>query len=184
MAIFLPNSMIDLLKAGRIFHGTTTKDGVTLPAYNATAQTFGLFNPAGSGKLLVPVRLSVGQTDDSTPAVASLVLSYLNGLTAGAATGTGLTALTATAAVSGIVGRSCNCAGVFTLSATISAPSMFYTLGFSQDTVTPASGLVSLIHDFNGAIGIPPGCYVGLGGADGAPGQDFAATITWTEFDL
>jgi hypothetical protein len=184
MSLWQPGYLPAMTLAGKVFTGCTTKDGVTLPAYNATAQKFGLFNPYGSGKYLVPIKLNVGQTDDSTPAVASLVLSYLDGLTAGAATGTGLTALTATAATSGIIGKSYNHAGVFTLDATISAPAMFYVLGFSQDTVTPASGLVTMSHDFDGTLAVPPGCYIGLGGADGAPGQDFAASITWLEVDI
>jgi hypothetical protein len=111
-------------------------------------------------------------------------LSYIDGLGAGAATGTGMTALTATAATCGIVGKQFPHAGVFTLAATITAPTFFYELGLSQDSATPGTGIDTAVHNFDGSIIIPPGCFVGLVGAPIAPGQDFVGSITWAELDL
>src|SRR5438128_2903586 len=47
-------------KAGNVYIGSTAAAGVVPPIYNNTAQTFGLWNPAGSGKNLVLVSLRVG----------------------------------------------------------------------------------------------------------------------------
>lgn len=45
--------------SGNMFFGATASGGVVPPVCTATAQTFGLWNPAGSGVNLVMVRLSV-----------------------------------------------------------------------------------------------------------------------------
>jgi hypothetical protein len=173
-----------LTLAGRVFSGATTYAGVTLPIYNATAHTFGLFNPANSGRNLMLLSISVSQSDATTPAISGLALSYIGGLGSAAATGTGLTALTETVPTSGMIGQTHRRVGQFTLAATTTATSLFRVLGFSQDSVTPGTGLVSSFRNFEGEIIVPPGVFIALTGAPVAPGQDFCGTLTWAELDL
>lgn len=181
--MFQPGYLPAQTLAGRLFIGSTTYAGVTVPAYNATAQKFGLWNPLGSGRNLMLVKLTLGHADATTPAISSLGLSYLANTGSTIATAAPISALTETAPVSGMVGQTPAHVGRFTLSATTSAPAFFYELGFSQDSATPGTGLDTCIHDFDGAVIIPPGTYVGLGGAPLAPGQDLMATLTWIELD-
>lgn len=176
--------LMQMALAGRLFIGSTTHAGVTIPAYNATAQTFGLWNPAGSGRVLFPVKLALGQTDATTPAISSIGLSRLETTGATVATGAPISAFTETAPISGLLGAPVGPhAGRFTLAATITAPTFSIELGFSQDSVTPGTQIDTVIHEFSGETGIWPGTYVGLGGAPIAPGQDFAASIWWIEVD-
>lgn len=184
MTLFQPGYLPAQTLAGKTFIGTTTKDGVTIPAYNATAQTFGLWNPAGSGHNLVLVALLLGQTDATTPAISSIGLSYLANTGSAIATGAPISAFTETAPVSGMVGQSPSHVGRFTLSATITAPAFFYELGLSQDSATPGTQIDTAVSYFNGTVIVPPGVYIGLGGAPIAPGQDFAASIVWFELPV
>ena len=182
---FQPGYLPAQTLANRTFIGSTTKDGVTVPAYNATGQKFGLWNPAGSGRYLVPVRLTVGHADATTPAITSIGLSYLANTGSAIATGAPISAFTETAPINGIVGQSPgDHMGRFTLAATTSAPTFFYTLGLSQDSATPGTGLDVGIHEFSGDLIVPPGTYIGLGGAPLAPGQDLTASIVWFEIDI
>src|SRR2546425_8282152 len=45
---------------GLVFIGSTANAGVVPPAFNATAQTFGVWNPSTSGKNIIPISLTVG----------------------------------------------------------------------------------------------------------------------------
>src|ERR1700730_7015850 len=45
---------------GNVFIYATAPAGVAPPAYNATAQTFGIWNPAGSGKNISIIKLCIG----------------------------------------------------------------------------------------------------------------------------
>jgi hypothetical protein len=48
--MFQPGYLPAQTLAGNVFIGSTTYAGIVAPAYNAAAQTFGLWNPAGSEK--------------------------------------------------------------------------------------------------------------------------------------
>jgi hypothetical protein len=171
--------------AGKTFHGTTTYAGVTIPIYSSTSPTFALWNPAGSNKMLVPVKLSLGVTATATPAIASLGLGQT--INTGSALGTGnpITAFTDATIYNGRVGRTGGNLGRFALTATLTAASnFFYELGFSQATTSLAAGLVSMQHVFDGSIVMEPGTLIHLVGAPAAPVETCAVTISWTEIDL
>ena len=171
--------------AKKLFIGSTTNAGVTVPAYNATSQVFGLWNPAGTNKNLVLVKFQAGLVSLGTEAVSALGLSYLTNTGASIATGSPVTAFTETSAIGGFIGQENDAKGRFTLSATISAPTFFYSLGLSNnstDISTSQEGLVQFQHDFDGQIVIPPGVYVGLGGSV-APGLVMQASLSWFEVD-
>ena len=63
---------------GRVFMGTTAVAGVKPPAYNATAHTFCLWNPAGSGKNFVPLRLNMGFADTTGAAAFQCSFASVN----------------------------------------------------------------------------------------------------------
>lgn len=180
-ALFQPGYLPQQTLAGNTFIGSTTYAGVAVPAYNATAQVFGLWNPAGSQKNAVLVKLNLGVATVGTPAVAALGLSYVpNAGSAIGATGAPITAFTETAAVSGLVGKAALNGARFTLSATTIAPTFFYNIALSQETTSAVNGIMWSEHDFDGCVIVPPNTYIGLGGS-AAPGQTFQASLVWFE---
>lgn len=174
---------------GRYFIGSTTYDGVIIPAHDATAQVFGLWNPAGSQTNLVLDRLTLGLQAAGTEAISTFGLSYLTNTDSDVATGGQITAFTQTTPVNGLLGggngKAQSPRGRFTLSATTSAPTHFYCLGMcsidSDFTAAGTSAFVQLTHDFGGGLIIPPGVYVGLGRSAATANQKIQASINWFE---
>lgn len=179
--LWQPGYLPAMTLAGKTFIGSTMSAGVVIPAHDATAQVFGLWNPEGSGVNAVLVKLNLGVTTAATPAVSSLSLSVLP-YTGGAvsASGSPISAFTQTVATPGRVGELGRSGARFTLSATMTAPTFFYSLSFSQESTSLANGLVSLTHDFSGCVVVTPGTYVGLGGS-ASPLQTFQASLIWFE---
>lgn len=168
----------------RTFIASTTYAGVVVPIYSSTSPTFGLWNPYGSTKDLVLIRLNIGVSDSTTPVVTSLGLGYVANTGATVATGAPLSALTETQPVCGMIGRTPSHASRFTLAATLtSAASFFYELGASQATTTAANGLMFNSYEFQGDIVVPPGTFIHLVGSPVAPGVHLAATLVFTEID-
>ena len=183
-ALFQPGYLPAQTLAGNVFIGSTLAAGVAVPAYNATAQTFGMWNPAGSGKNAILVKLNLGVATLGTAAVASLGLSYIpNAGSAIGATGAPITAFAATAPVNGLVSKGNNNSALFTLAATTIAPTFFYDLALSQSATGAAAGMVWMEHDFDGCVIVPPNTYIGLGGS-AAPGQTMQASLVWFEMSI
>jgi hypothetical protein len=171
--------------AGKTFHGSTTYAGVTVPIYSGTSPTFAIWNPAGSNKMLVPVKLSVGVAATATAAITALGLGQT--INTGSALGTGnpITAFTDATVYNGRIGRVGGNAGRLALAATLTAASnFFYNLGFSQATTALAPGLVNLQHVFDGDIVMEPGTLIHLVGAPLAPVETLVVSLAWTEIDL
>jgi len=186
LSLFQPGYLPSMTLAKKVFIGSTTNAGVAVPAYNATAQTFGLWNPAGSGKNLILVKINLGIATVGTPAVSSLGLSVLVNTGSQIATGAPISAFTQTASLPGLLGDaaggSAPSVGRFTLAATTVAPTFAYNLALSQESVTATNGVMWMEHDFDGAIGVAPGTYIGLGGS-AAPGQTIQGSLVWFELD-
>lgn len=166
--------------AGKMFIGSTTYAGVKPPAYNATAQKFGIWNPLGSGVDVVLGKLNLALATVGTEAVGAFGLSYLTPAGGQVATGSPITAFTATAPVNAKLGEGQPSRVKFTLAATITAPTFFYNLGLAQAGTDAEVGFAILQHDFNGWIVIPPGVYVGLG-SSAATDQTLQGSLTWYE---
>jgi hypothetical protein len=175
-----------LVKAGRVFTGSTTYAGVTIPIYSSTTgHKFCLWNPSGTNKILFPLKLNVSQADATTPAISGLALVSLNSAGASAATGAPIAAWTDTAPLPLPGATFSSSSARFSLAADLtSAATVSYVVGLSQDSATPGTGLVNGVHEFNQGYGIFPGGLVSLVGAPLAPGQDLAVTITWAEVDI
>jgi len=176
--------------ARKSFIGSTTYAGIAIPAYNATAQVFGLWNPEGSGVNVILVRLNLGVATTGTTAVGALGFSAVYN-TGGSLTGSGgpITAFTQTASLPGLIGDAAGAAGNsrarFTLAATTIAPTFVYDLGMATTagTATTTAAPPQLnwgVYDFTGVVGVAPGTYIGLGGST-APGSTFQASLEWIE---
>ena len=178
---------------GGVYIGSTTYAGVAIPAYNATAQVFGLWNPAGSGVNVILVSLDLSVATAGTEALSSIGLSYLPNAGANIATAAPISAFTQTASLPALIGSSGGVAAPsaarFTLSATITAPTFYRSLGMTEtvaagaSTVTTGPNVFQLSYAFSGADGVAPGTYIGIGGS-AAPGSTFAGSLCWIEIPI
>ncbi len=64
---------------GNVFVGTTAIGGVVPPVFSATAQTYMIWNPLGSGKNIVPINLTLGYVS-GTALGCNLGYAYLTGM--------------------------------------------------------------------------------------------------------
>ena len=169
---------------GNVYIGTTAVAGVKPPAYNATAHTFVVWNPLGSGKSLVPIRLSVGFVD-TTGAAGNVVLSYQSGVGSQAATGSPITAATFGTPLNARLASGVNsvmkfCPATCTFAA---ATSLLMTTGISQlvTTATDATnGQWTSQYDFQGQLIVPPGTAICVAG-NIALLSNFNITMVWEE---
>lgn len=188
MSLFQPGYLPAQMLAGKVFIGSTTYAGIAIPVYNATAQVFGLWNPAGSGVNVIPIRLSISIATIGTNIVGAIGLSavYNTGSAIGAS-GAPITAFTQTASVPGLIGSNAGAAASsaarFTLSATTIAPTFVYATGLGSTTGTATDEPGQMTHEFNGAVGVAPGTYIGLGGS-AAPGSTYQASLVWLELPV
>ena len=190
MSLFQPGYLPQQTVAGTCYIGSTTYAGIAIPAYNATAQVFGLWNPAGSGVNVILVKLNLGIATLGTEAQAAIGLSavYNTGAAIGA-TGAPITAFTQTASVPALIGAGAGQSALsrarFTLSATTIAPTFVYNCSLTEfsgslTATSSAPGVAWMEHDFDGAVGVAPGTYIGLGGS-AAPGSTYQASLVWFE---
>lgn len=175
--------------AGRMFHSIVgaAGTGITVPIYSTTSPTFALWNPLGTGRLLVPKALHLGVAATATPAITTLALSQV--INTGASFGTGLpvAAWTDATIYNGRIGRfgtggSAGRIGVATTTLT-AAGNSFYDLGFSQATTSLAAGIAWVEHQFFDKIALEPGSLIHLVGNPLAPVETFVASISWMEID-
>lgn len=169
---------------GNVFIGSTAVAGVKPPAYNATAHTFCVWNPLGSGKNIIPIQLRVGWSD-TTGAAGNIVLSYQTGVGAQVATGSAITAATLVAPVNALVGSNTASVAKFApATATFAAAtSLLKTTGISQlvTTATTATlGYFSAAEDYNGTLIIPPGVALCVAG-NIALLSNMDITLVWEE---
>lgn len=163
-----------------LFNGSTAIGGVVVPAYNTTAQTFGLWNPAGNTKNAVLVSLDAGLVS------GALILSNFTlsqSLNAGSALATGgISAFTSGTPQGGNLGVSGGNSVRFTPSAATTLASTFLmTLGISFNTTTTTTNYAASIHyDFDGKVIVPPNSAVWVTN-NAASGGTFDFTLFWEE---
>lgn len=173
-------------KVGRVFVGTTAAAGVVLPIYTNTSQTFVLWNPLGSGKDIVPIRINYGYVD-TTGAAANHVIGYQTGVGSQAATGSPITAITLGTPVNlnlddntGSVAKFAPATATFA-----SAPSLLMTLGISQLVTTAATTSAvpwKQSYDFDGQLIVPPGVAIVAAG-NIAQLSKWDVSLIWAEID-
>lgn len=170
---------------GNVFIGSTASAGVKPPATNATAITYAIWNPLGSGKNIVPLYSTFGFVD-TTGAAANLALSYQTGMGAQVATASPVTAATLVAPVNANLG-----AGVASISkfapATLtlaSAATFLMSLGLNQLVTTAATTSSpgwTWRFDYNGTLVVPPGVGIFVTSANTAWLSNTDITTVWAE---
>ena len=181
---------------GNVFFASTAVGGLAFSIYsNTTFIGLVMFNPAGSGKNLVPIRTTI-----SAPLVAAATAgsqfgyAFLAGCGSAPATGSPIAALTSTTPIrgqgnnpgvggAGIQGSS---VALFGLGATLTSA---LTWG-RNSALTWYAGVTNanivnqgLIEDFDGSLLIPPGSAMFLTTSVLA-GSSAAASMSWAEKPL
>lgn len=172
---------------GNTFIGSTAAAGVVLPIYSNTAQTFVVWNPAGSGRNLVLLHLLIGWVS-TTGAPGNIVIGYQNGVGSQAATASPITAATLVAPLNAKIGAGNSSVVKFApATATFTAGlSLLMTTGISQLTSTGATTAdkpAQIKHDFEGSIMVPPGTAIGVCG-NIAILSVFDVTLIWDEVPI
>ena len=172
---------------GNIFIGTTAIAGVALPAYNATAHTFCVWNPLGSGKYVIPMHLMVGYIA-TTSAAGNVVISYQNNVGSQVATGAAITAATLVAPLNAKLGAGNSsiskfAPGTITFGA---ATSLLMTTGLNEDAFAATAAVnqpKQAKHDFEGTLMVPPGSAICVAG-NIALLSTFDVTMIWGEVPI
>ena len=170
-------------KEGRLFIGSAAAAGTVLPIYSATAQKFGIWNPAGSGVNANVLGINMTYVD-TTGAAGGYVLGINRNAGSALATG-GISAFTADTevdnALSGKLGG--NKVRFAPAAATTLAPALWRHLGLSQNAFTAAGTdqmAFNLGIKFDGDCIVEPNTAVWLCG-NIATLAKWASTIAWIE---
>lgn len=177
----------DQVKLGRVFVGSTAVGGVVPPVYTNTAQTFSLWNPLGSNKHIVPIKLQAGYVS-TTGAAGNLALGYAVNAGGQPATGSVIAAGTFVAPVNALLSGNGNASNARFAPATVTftaAPLFLRTLGMSQLVITAADATNSqwqLETDFDGSLVLDEGSVINVCGSI-ATLSVMSFALTWIEYD-
>jgi hypothetical protein len=172
------------VEKGNVYIAYTPVAGVVFPAYNATAQVFGLWNQS-TDKKLVPMRFTLNHI--GTPSVSgSLGMSIVE---AGQKIATGnISVFTKTAPLNAktLLAQEAP-AGKLAFTATTVAPAVHVPFGLScSDVLAAASTTVpwsQLVLDFEDGFFVQPGICIFVCG-DVAQTAAFSATLSWEEVPI
>lgn len=170
-----------LTKLGVVYNLSTLVAGVAVPISTATAQTFGIWNPAGSPRNCVPLLYLASYVSGTTVGGAVGLSRLPNAGAAIGAAGAPITAWTDTPPVNQLMGLA---AGYVrgTLAATTIAATWFQTLGISEYAAIAASAInaIQVAYDFQGSLIIPPNNAVFVT-ASAASGALLSQTLLFAE---
>ena len=154
---------------GNIFYASTASAGVVLPIASSTTPTYSLWNPAGSGKLMVPIVLLIGWTA-TTAALGEIIWTATTNAGSGISSTAPFVAFGTGAGVnanlgSGKVSQMRTATGGTT---TLVAAGIFYRSTGLSITVTASNTTVApgwvWRDDFDGTSVVPPGNAIHLMG--------------------
>jgi hypothetical protein len=182
----LDDFILRATREGRLFSGTAAATGLVLPIYSATAQLFGLWNPANSGvnAFLVSVRLGYV---DTTGAAGGFVWGLLRDAGSNVATAAPISAFTDTTPERGLVGTAKGGNRVrFTGSAATVTTGLMVLgeqLGLNQLVLTAADAtnpVFTVAREYRGETAITPGTALFLCGNISTLSK-WVPTVKWVE---
>ena len=178
----------DLTKSGKVFAVTTAAAGLALSISTSTTGFFALWNPAGSGVNVVPIRYEL-ENVSGTGVLTSF--GFLALTPAGASIATAAPVPTGTAistAVNGFLGSSFGKPQAIVLSAfTLTAVGVhFRGIGIQQGTVATATNIYQtpgMWMEFNGTCIMAPSTFLYPTGT-AASVNLFYQTFIWAEIPI
>lgn len=173
---------------GNVFYGSTATAGVIIPIASTLTPTYSVWNPAGSGKLMVPIVTLIGWTA-TTAALGSLIWMATTNAGSGISTTAPFVAFGTGTPVNGYLGGGnasvvrLGSGGTTTL---VAASTVYRETGLSVTATTAATatgpGWVWR-DDWNGSGIIPPGNAIHLMGTT-AIAITAQVTLAWYEIPL
>jgi hypothetical protein len=161
---------------------------LTIPVYTTLTSGPVLWNPAGSGKLVIPLKITLTPGGLGTPVITGLVGCYLNNAGSTAATGAPVITFTNIAPIGTNLGKQGTATTLFA-NATVTytaQPAAFYYTGLSmwKSGTDAISTPVTLMHDFEGAVQLQPGSLIAFGGTPAATSTTYITSILFAEIPL
>ena len=177
---------------GNCFMVSTVGAGLAIPIISTTSPTLCLWNPLGSGKNAVLLRVSLANTNNGTVSAGAIFL--LADFNAGNSIATGSCFTAFSQAALGTNLFNCNLGGgaisvmksAATATVTLTAASTAVVATLGSSGVGTVVGLVAaqsapaIVYDFDGSLIVPPGVAVHLA-AGAASGALFTQTLLWEE---
>lgn len=160
----------------------TVSTAAAIPIQTSTTFVLCLFNPQGSGRLVVPTLLNLGYVV-TTEVPGNVLINILNPAGAQVATGSPILTGTAITVQNGRIGPLAQNKALAFSAGTLTAASTFgFTTGISQYTTPSTAALPSPIrsYEFKGAIGLEPGTAIFVM-ATAATGSTYTQSIFWYE---
>ena len=162
------------------FLASTLIAGTVIPISSATAATFGIYNPIGSGKNLELISYDMSFLT-ATAVVGALEFTVLTSVGGSTALPTGITRLTPLA--NPIGGQSGVAVGVPFSVATVVASTVIIPLGIAFGTTTEQAGPIESHLDFEGRIILAPGTLIHVTG-NVAQTASALQMLTWAEWPV
>lgn len=175
---------------GNVYYAGTAVGGLAFTIFsNATSVALLLWNPSGSGKNLVPIKVNVGPTTQGATAASGWGYAWINNAGSGVGTAavvSSFTAITATrgSAICGPAGQG-NSVALAGSGATFTTALLWgraATFGTSTGAVTTQLSTM-LTEDFDGMTVIPPGTIFAVTSAI-LSGITATAAIMWEEVPI
>jgi hypothetical protein len=161
---------------------------LTIPVYTTLTNGPALWNPAGSGKLVVPLKLTLSAGGLGTPVITGLVGCFLNSAGSTAATGAPVITWTNIAPIGTSLGKQGTATTMFANAVVTytAQPAAFYHFGLNmwKSGTEAISTPVTLVHDFDSAVMIWPGSLMAIGGTPAATSTTYITSIMFAEIPL
>lgn len=162
----------ELLYRGRVWHASNQAAQAVSVALATTYTGIGLYNPTGSSKLLVPLKIKFAMS------VAQVAIATQGLIQAWAATGAVTAQTTSITPQNGLIGNTSRPVGIALSAATITTPTW---LTQQIDGFTAAAlSAPTLPLDYEGTVGVLPGGFIGIGALTTVTGLGW---ISWAEVD-
>jgi hypothetical protein len=168
---------------GNVFHGSTLVAGTIIPISTATAATFALYNPLGSGVNLELIAYELG-ISVVTVIATPIGLGFSSSVGGAVAVPTSPTSLTVR---NGLLGAGKAPQAQLYSVATVVATTYFKTLfNFTATNATAGNGLgpASYKYDFDGTLLMPPGTLIQTCGLVAPSTSASTQGFTWAEIPI
>ncbi|MFA5165417.1 MAG: hypothetical protein WC481_07635 [Candidatus Omnitrophota bacterium] len=175
---------LDWLRKGYIFTGFTATP-LSILKYDSATNVPSLWNPADSGRLVVPITLSLGPSAAGTEVIHSIGLNYK--VNCGSALGTAapISAYTEVAAVPNLLGSEKKSMAKWspatnTLTA-VGTLFMLTGLGMWLEGTPASEAWQDLNFEFNAKLALKPGTAIQVVSTPAASSTTYSVALTWAE---
>jgi len=155
-----------------------------VPVNSALTNAPALFNPAGSGVYMIPLKIMFSVGAIGTPILQGFTISYLNNAGSSAATAAPVLTFTTQAVVNMRLGGNANAKTLFApaVATYTTNPAVLMDLGIGHhlEGTAATAQMYTLMHDFDTELIVPPGSLIAVGSTI-ATSTTYYTTILFAE---